>query len=226
MLIHGCGPGSKAFFPQDPVNCPECQGALQTTAPHTAAEPCVVAMPLAGALCRGSLQLAGAACKHPCVPTLLTFTRSFPCGAGFPEYLAQTKQALARGYHVLALQAGAGVLAGCIELCCAAALLLLQLRPGAAARFHRCNRGLAAVISLLAQRVPRALCAHLAVAQRCSPCAASCVWCAGQQRGQRLLELHNQQRQPGRPHHGAPSWMLLLAFSTQRCKLPGFHRKA
>ncbi|KAI7842763.1 hypothetical protein COHA_003511 [Chlorella ohadii] len=49
VLIHGCGPGSKAFFPADPVHCPECQG--------------------------------------------------------FPEYLAQTKQALARGYHVLALQA-------------------------------------------------------------------------------------------------------------------------
>lgn len=49
VLIHGCGPGARAFFPQDPLHCPECQG--------------------------------------------------------YPEYVAQTKQALARGYHVLALQA-------------------------------------------------------------------------------------------------------------------------
>ncbi|KAL4443585.1 hypothetical protein ABPG75_011322 [Micractinium tetrahymenae] len=48
VLIHGCGPGANAFFPQDPEACPEC--------------------------------------------------------TGWPEYVAQTKQSLARGYHVLALQ--------------------------------------------------------------------------------------------------------------------------
>lgn len=48
LLIHGCGPGANAFFPEDPEACPEC--------------------------------------------------------TGWPEYLGQTKQALARGYHVLALQ--------------------------------------------------------------------------------------------------------------------------
>ena len=26
VLIHGCGPGARAFFPYDPVKCPECQG--------------------------------------------------------------------------------------------------------------------------------------------------------------------------------------------------------
>ncbi|PSC73168.1 hypothetical protein C2E20_3736 [Micractinium conductrix] len=26
LLIHGCGPGARAFFPNDPVHCPDCQG--------------------------------------------------------------------------------------------------------------------------------------------------------------------------------------------------------
>lgn len=49
VIVHGCGPGARAYFPQHPVDCPEC----------------------------------------------------FP----YPEYIAQTKLALASGYHALVLQA-------------------------------------------------------------------------------------------------------------------------
>lgn len=89
VFFPGCARASRTFWPYQAGGCEECQGGQRVMSPSTrllcALDVC----------CRGpgGTGIAGGhpACK--CIPLWLA--------AGFPEEVAMTKMALARGYAVL-----------------------------------------------------------------------------------------------------------------------------
>lgn len=76
VLIHGCGPGARAFFPNAPVACPECQGARcsrpakRVLAAARRSRNCCACMPAHAVRRRLGCRCCGMhACLHPPGPT-------------------------------------------------------------------------------------------------------------------------------------------------------------
>lgn len=102
VFLHGCAREARAFFPQDPKRCKECVGeltevlgVLPARADHAVSRGREQPRPLPA--CAGAGRPAGA---YPCHCLTL---RALMLPAGLPEHLSHTKQALAAGYAVLAL---------------------------------------------------------------------------------------------------------------------------
>lgn len=94
FMAHGCVHDAADFWPSSAA-CPECSGALPTGAVGGRvggglAPPSWAAAVLSGVHTAPPLQLRrGPHCRHRC--------------AGLPEEVSHTKQALARGYAVIAV---------------------------------------------------------------------------------------------------------------------------
>lgn len=88
VFFHGCARAARAFWPFDPVQCPECMGALLPC--HHCCCRCLPLLPLPAA---GIAHFPCSAAHRP--PS--------PLRAGFPEHVSHTKQALAAGYNVVVM---------------------------------------------------------------------------------------------------------------------------
>lgn len=110
-FFHGCARSARNFFPYDPLNCPECLGERRVGSfpaspgcpAACASQPCH-STPPGRRTQPGLLGLACSASMHQSRPAPVNHHHTTAPHAGFPEHLSHTKQALARGYNVLALE--------------------------------------------------------------------------------------------------------------------------
>jgi len=138
VLIHGCGPGSKAFFPADPVNCPECQGAWRSIVSQHLRQYC---LPPSAACCTRRPALLSHMPTH--MPPHASTTHAGPAIHTSKCILLFFKLCLDRLPRVPGPdQAGAGA-----RLSCAGAagkwsvLVVLASKRMCASRLLRCNGG-------------------------------------------------------------------------------------
>lgn len=98
VFFHGCARAARAFWPFDPVQCPECMGAPpKPLLPHLLALLALNLLPPPPPTHHSPQRCLPPAALPPPPPP------SPSRGVGFPEHVSHTKQALAAGYNVVVM---------------------------------------------------------------------------------------------------------------------------